>query len=178
MNAPADHVYNVLFLCTGNSARSIMGEVLMNELGKGRFRGFSAGSHPRGEVHPRAIEVLRDYGLPTEGLRSKPWDEFAEPGAPEMDFVFTVCDDAAGETCPIWPGHPITAHWGIEDPARVVGSPVVESAAFVKSFNYLRNRISAFVALPLASIDRLALEAKLKAIGKLDGASTKTETAA
>jgi arsenate reductase len=178
MNAPADRTYNVLFLCTGNSARSIIGEVLTNELGKPRFRGFSAGSHPRGEVDPRAIEVLRDHGLPTEGLRSKSWDEFAEPGAPEMDFVFTVCDDAAGEACPIWPGHPMTAHWGIEDPARIAGSPVEQSAAFVKSFRHLRNRISAFVALPFASIDRLALEARLKAIGRMDGASTRSETAA
>jgi protein-tyrosine-phosphatase len=164
-----DRVYNVLFLCTGNSARSILGEVLLNQLGEGRFKAYSAGSHPRGEV--RALELLRDEGLPTEGLRSKSWDEFAVPGAPAMDFVFTVCDDAAGEACPIWPGQPITAHWGIEDPARVVGTPVIEWAAFVEAFRYMRNRILAFTSLPLASIDRMTLQNQVRAIGSLPGAS-------
>jgi arsenate reductase len=167
----ADPIYNVLFLCTGNSARSIMGEVLLNALGEGRFVAYSAGSHPNGRVHPRALELLRDEGLPTDGLRSKSWDEFALPGAPRMDFVFTVCDDAAGEACPIWPGHPMTAHWGIEDPARVAGTPVVERAAFVQAFKYLRNRIAAFVALPVASLDRMTLQTRIQAIGGLPGAS-------
>lgn len=167
----ADRVYNVLFLCTGNSARSILGEALLNQLGKGRFRGYSAGSHPKGKVHPLALDLLRDEGLPTEGLRSKSWDEFAVAGAPEMDFVFTVCDSAANETCPIWPGHPMTAHWGIEDPAAVVGTPVIERAAFVRALAYMRNRIVAFTSLPLASIDRLTLQNRVRAIGSLPGAS-------
>jgi arsenate reductase len=178
MNAPADRVYNVLFLCTGNSARSILGEVLMNSLGDGRFRAFSAGSHPKGQVHPMAIEVLDEAGLPTEGLRSKSWDEFAIPGAPQMDFIFTVCDDAAGEACPLWPGHPMTAHWGIEDPAKVVGTPVAQRAAFQNAYKYMRSRISAFVALPLSSIDRLALSTKLRDIGRLEGSTGKAGSAA
>ena len=174
----SDRVYNVLFLCTGNSARSVMGEVLINQLGGGRFRGFSAGSTPKGRIHPMTLEVLHDAGLPTEGLRSKPWDEFALPGAPVMDFVFTVCDDAAGETCPVWPGHPMTAHWGIEDPAAVVGTPVTQRAAFQNALRYMRNRVSAFVNLPLASIDRLSLGSRLRDIGRLDGSTSKTGSAA
>jgi arsenate reductase len=166
-----DRVYNVLFLCTGNSARSILGEVLLNQLGSGRFKAYSAGSHPKGKVHPMAIELLKDEGLPIDGLRSKPWDEFAVPNAPVMDFVFTVCDDAAGEVCPVWPGQPMTAHWGIEDPAAVVGTPVIERAAFVQAFRYMRNRIAAFVALPVASLDRMTLQARVRAIGSLTGAS-------
>lgn len=166
-----DRVYNVLFLCTGNSARSILGEVLLNQLGGGRFKAYSAGSHPKGKVHPMAIELLKDEGLPIEGLRSKPWDEFAVPEAPVMDFVFTVCDDAAGEVCPIWPGQPMTAHWGIEDPAAVVGTPVIERAAFVQAFRYIRNRIAAFVALPVTSLDRMTLQARVRAIGSMPGAS-------
>ena len=170
---PADRIYNVLFLCTGNSARSIMGEVLLNQLGHGRFKAYSAGSHPKGQVLPRTLALLREEGLPTEGLRSKSWDEFAEPGAPVMDFVFTVCDDAAGETCPVWPGQPMTAHWGIEDPARVVGTPLVEKAAFVKAFEYMRNRIVAFTSLPISSLDRMSLQNRLQAIGGMPGASLK-----
>ncbi|MDR3471262.1 MAG: arsenate reductase ArsC [Devosia sp.] len=166
-----DRIYNVLFLCTGNSARSILGEVLLNQLGQGRFKAYSAGSHPKGLVHPVALELLRDEGLPTDGLRSKPWDEFAVPGAPVMDFVFTVCDNAAGEVCPIWPGQPMTAHWGIEDPAAVVGTPVIERAAFVQAFRYMRNRIVAFTSLPLASIDRMTLQNQVRAIGGMAGAS-------
>jgi arsenate reductase len=166
-----ERVYNVLFLCTGNSARSILGEVLLNQLGRGRFKAFSAGSTPKGAVHPMALQLLKDEGLPTEGLRSKSWDEFAVPGAPVMDFVFTVCDNAAGEACPIWPGQPMTAHWGIEDPAAVVGTPVIERAAFVQAFRYMRNRIVAFTSLPLASIDRMTLQNQVRAIGSMPGAS-------
>lgn len=166
-----DRVYNVLFLCTGNSARSILGEVLLNQLGEGRFKAYSAGSHPKGQVHPMTLALLSDEGLPTEGLRSKSWDEFAVPGAPVMDFVFTVCDDAAGEDCPIWPGQPVTAHWGIEDPAKAVGTPVIERAAFVQALRYMRNRVVAFTALPLASIDGMTLQNRVRAIGSMTGAS-------
>jgi arsenate reductase len=168
---PADRRYNVLFLCTGNSARSILGEVLLNTMGQGRFRGFSAGSHPKGAVHPLTLETLRAAGLPVEGLRSKSWDEFAGPGAPPMDFVFTVCDDAAGETCPLWPGHPMTAHWGIEDPAKVEGPEFRQRAAFDAALGYMRNRIGAFVNLPIESIDRMTLGTRLAGIGRMDGAS-------
>jgi arsenate reductase len=169
---PADaHVYNVLFLCTGNSARSVLGEALLNDMGGGRFHGFSAGSHPKGQVHPMTLRVLKEAGLPTEGLRSKPWDEFAGPGAPVMDFVFTVCDQAAGEACPIWPGKPVTAHWGLEDPAAVVGPEFKQRAAFEDAMRYMRNRIAAFIALPLSSIDRLTLTSKLKGIGAMDGST-------
>ena len=166
-----DRVYNVLFLCTGNSARSILGEVLLNTMGEGRFRAYSAGSYPKGEVNPMSLEVLRDAGLPTEGLRSKSWDEFAGIEAPKMDFVFTVCDDAAGETCPIWPGQPMTAHWGIEDPAAVAGSEFQRRAAFEDAMRFMRNRVTAFVNLPHASIDRLTLTAKLRGIGAMDGST-------
>jgi len=173
-----DHVYNVLFLCTGNSARSILGEALMNHVGEGRFRAYSAGSTPKGEVHPLTLKTLEKAGISTEGLRSKPWDEFATPDAPKMDFVFTVCDSAAGETCPIWPGQPMTAHWGIEDPAKVGGPEFVREAAFEDALRFLRNRISAFMSLPLASIDRMALSSKLRGIGAMEGSTTKTEGAA
>lgn len=166
-----DRVYNVLLLCTGNSARSILGEVLLNTMGEGRFRGYSAGSHPKGEVNPMSLEVLRAAGLPTEGLRSKSWDEFAGLDAPKMDFVFTVCDDAAGETCPIWPGQPMTAHWGIEDPAAVVGTEFQRRAAFEDALRFMRNRVTAFVNLPHASIDRLTLTARLRGIGAMDGST-------
>jgi arsenate reductase len=162
-------IYNVLFLCTGNSARSILAEALLNKEGVGRFRAFSAGSFPKGEVHPEALSLLRDVGFPTTGLRSKSWDEFAVPGAPEMDFIFTVCDSAAGETCPVWPGHPMTAHWGIEDPAKVEGPD--QKRAFITAMTYLKARISLFMALPLEAIDEMALEAKLKAIGRTEGAT-------
>lgn len=167
---PADH-YNVLFLCTGNSARSILGEAILNSLGDGRFHGYSAGSHPKGAVHPMALQVLREAGIGTNGLRSKSWDEFAAPDAPRMDFVFTVCDSAAGEACPFWPGHPITAHWGIEDPAAVRGNAFSQRAAFEDAFRYMKNRIGAFVSLPLASIDRMSLAARLRGIGAMDGST-------
>ena len=169
-----DAVYNVLFLCTGNSARSILGEAVLNDVGNGRFRGFSAGSAPRGAVNPMALEVLRAAGISTEGLRSKAWDEFASPGAPRMDFVFTVCDNAAGEACPVWRGQPMTAHWGIEDPAAVEGPEFLKRAAFEDALRFMRNRIAAFVNLPMASIDRLALQSKLHGIGGMEGATSKS----
>lgn len=165
--------YNVLFLCTGNSARSILGEALLNQLGGDRFRGFSAGSHPKGQVNPMALEVLSQNGIPTEGLRSKSWDEFAVPGAPNMDFVFTVCDNAAGETCPLWPGHPMSAHWGIEDPADVEGPDFKRRAAFEDALRYMKNRVEAFINLPIESIDRMALGPKLAGIGRMDGSTLK-----
>lgn len=166
------HVYNVLFLCTGNSARSILAESILAKEGAGRFRAFSAGSAPKGEVNPFALKTLAAYGYPAQGFRSKSWLEFAAPGAPVMDFVFTVCDNAAGEACPIWPGQPMTAHWGIEDPAAVEGSDITKEAAFNAAFRYLKNRISVFTALPIARLDRLALDAKLRAIGHLAGATS------
>lgn len=161
--------YNVLFLCTGNSARSILAEALLNKEGAGRFQAFSAGSFPKGEVHPMSLEVLRSLGFDTEGLRSKSWEEFARPDAPPIDFIFTVCDDAAGETCPIWPGHPMTVHWGIEDPAKVEGEGQRE--VFLTALHYLRRRIELFLALPLESIDKMALRTKLREIGRQAGAS-------
>ena len=163
--------YNVLFLCTGNSARSILAEAILNREGKGRFHGFSAGSYPRGEVHPAALALLDELSIPTDGLRSKSWDQFAQAGAPQMDFIFTVCDSAAGETCPIWPGHPTTAHWGIEDPAKVEGQK--QRQAFVTALTYLKARISLFMALPLGDIAEMALEAKLRAIGRSEGATSR-----
>ena len=169
-----DRVFNVLFLCTGNSARSILGEALLNHVGQGRFRGYSAGSTPKGAVHPRTLETLAKAGISIEGLRSKPWDEFAVPAAPKMDFIFTVCDNAAGETCPIWPGQPLTAHWGIEDPAAVNGPEFKQRAAFEDALRFLRNRIGEFVILPLASIDRMALNSRLEAIGAMVGTTTKS----
>ncbi len=155
--------YNVLFLCTGNSARSILAEALLNRAGQGRFRAYSAGSFPKGQVHPAALELLSQLGFATEGLRSKSWDEFAGPDSPQLDFIFTVCDDAAGETCPIWPGHPMTAHWGIEDPAKVEGD---EREGFSRALHYLSNRISLFLALPLESIDKMTLANRLREIGR------------
>jgi arsenate reductase len=157
---------NVLFLCTGNSARSIMAEALLNHVGAGRFRAFSAGSHPTGKVNPIAIETLERARLPIGGLRSKAWDEFALPGAPRLDFIFTVCDNAAGEMCPIWPGKPIAAHWGVEDPAAVEGCDETKRRAFISAFNHLRNRIGMFTSLPLAKLDGLAIKKKLDEIGK------------
>ena len=168
-----DRVYNVLFLCTGNSARSILGEALIHPLAGDRFRGYSAGSTPKGEVHPLTLETLRKAGISTRNLRSKPWDEFATPDAPKMDFVFTVCDNAAGETCPVWPGQPMTAHWGIEDPAAVDGPEFKKQAAFEDAMKYLRNRIGAFMSLPLSSIDRMALTSKLQGIGAMEGSTSK-----
>jgi arsenate reductase (thioredoxin) len=167
----ADRVFNVLFLCTGNSARSIMAESMLRHLGGGRFNAFSAGSRPRGSVNPFALKALSGFNFPTEGLRPKPWDEFATPNAPVMDFVFTVCDQAAGETCPVWPGQPMTAHWGIEDPAAVEGTDIEKERAFVQAAKYLRNRISAFISLPISSLDKVALHNRVRAIGAMEGAS-------
>jgi arsenate reductase len=162
----SDKTYNVLFLCTGNSARSILAEVQLNALGGGRFRGYSAGSHPTGEVNPMTLQLLQQMGLSTDGLRSKSWDEFAAPGAPVMDFVFTVCDRAAGEQCPVWPGQPITAHWGVPDPVIVEGSKDAKFRALKDAAVTLRKRIELFKSLPLASLDRLALKKEVTDIGK------------
>ncbi len=163
----SERPFDVLFLCTGNSARSIMAEQLINHWGSGRFHGFSAGSHPKGTVHPIALELLRHMRLPVEGLRSKSWDEFARSGAPPLDFVFTVCDNAAGEVCPVWPGQPLTAHWGIEDPAAVDGPETERWLAFRKAFRELENRIKVFTSLPIRSLDRIKLQEHVDAIGKL-----------
>ena len=162
----SDRVFNVLFLCTGNSARSILAEALINHWGRGKFRGFSAGSHPKGAVHPIALELLRQMKLPIESLRSKSWDEFAAPAEARLDFVFTVCDNAAGEVCPYWPGQPMTAHWGIPDPASVEGSETDKWLAFRSAFKVLENRIKIFTSLPIASLDGVKLQARLDAIGK------------
>ena len=159
-------IYNVLFLCTGNSARSVLAEVLLNSRGAGRFRAYSAGSRPVGRVNPVAVETLRQAGLPTEGLRSKSWDEFAQPGAPQLDFVFTVCDSAANEVCPIWPGQPVTAHWGLPDPAAVQGSDADKAKAFRDTFIALDRRIGLFTNLPIAGLDQLALRRKITEIGQ------------
>ena len=158
--------YNVLFLCTGNSARSIMAEALLNHWGQGRFRAFSAGSHPKGAVHPLTLQTLDRAHLPTEGARSKSWDEFSQPGAPKLDFVFTVCGNAAKEECPFWPGQPMTAHWGVDDPAAVEGTPEERARAFNRAMRELDARIKLFMALPLASLDTMALQEKLHAIGR------------
>ena len=164
-------VFNVLFLCTGNSARSIFAESIVNHLGAGHFAGFSAGSQPKGVVHPLALQVLQDAGLPTAGLRSKSWDEFAAPGAAHFDFIFTVCDDVAGETCPVWPGHPITAHWGVADPAAAQGTEAHRLHAFRSAYLELDNRIRLFMNLPLKSLERIKLQEHLDAIGKGQSAS-------
>jgi arsenate reductase len=160
------HTYNVLFLCTGNSARSIMAEAVLRREGAGRFNAFSAGSRPTGRVNPWAIDHLAAGGLPTDGLRSKSWNEFAAPGAPEIDFIFTVCDNAAGEVCPVWPGRPITAHWGVPDPAAVEGSDDDKRRAFAAACNALAGRIRLFTSLPLDKIDRLSLARRLAEIGR------------
>ena len=162
-----EKTYNVLFLCTGNSARSILGEALLNHLGKGRFRAWSAGSHPAGKVNPFALELLEKNGLAVDDLRSKNWDEFSQAGAPEFDFIFTVCDNAANEVCPVWPGHPMTAHWGIEDPAAVEGSDEDKRKAFVHAYNQLSRRILLFTSLPLKSLNAMSIKDKLVEIGKL-----------
>ena len=162
-----DTQYNVLILCTGNSARSILGEVLFNVLGKGRFIAYSAGSEPAGRVNPHALELLKQQGFGTEGLRSKSWDEFAGHGVPEIDFIFTVCDNAAGETCPVWPGKPATAHWGIPDPAAVEGDDATKRAAFRKAYDQLARRIQLFMSLPIEKLDKLALKEKLAEIGRI-----------
>ncbi|QGU32250.1 arsenate reductase ArsC [Thermochromatium tepidum] len=161
-----DKVFNVLFLCTGNSARSIFAERIIERWGAGRFRGFSAGSHPRGEVHPLTLELLRRNNYLTDGLRSKDWAEFAKPDAPQMDFVITVCDKAKGETCPVWPGQPMIAHWGTADPAAVEGDELTRLNAFRTAFREIENRIKIFVSLPFASLDRLRLQHELNRIGK------------
>jgi arsenate reductase len=163
----SDGVKNVLFLCTGNSARSILAEALVDHWGQGRFKGYSAGSYPKGEVNPLAIELLRQAGMRVDGMRSKSWDEFAAPGAPVMDFVFTVCDQAAGEQCPIWPGQPITAHWGVPDPAAAEGSPAMRMLAFRQAFSMLERRIKLFVDVRTA-LDRKTMQAKLREIGRID----------
>lgn len=172
-----DKIYNVLFLCTGNTARSILAEAILRKEARGHFRAFSAGSQPKGAVNPFAIKVLESLDYPIDNLRSKSWEEFARPDAPVMDFVFTVCDNAAGETCPLWPGQPMTAHWGIEDPAAVDGTDIVKEAAFVAAFRYLKNRIAAFTSLPLHSIDKLSLGTRLRDIGRGEGSTTGQEKA-
>jgi arsenate reductase (thioredoxin) len=160
-------LYNVLFLCTGNSARSIMAEAILNRVGRGKFRAFSAGSHPKGQVHAETIRLLHSIGYDASGQRSKSWSEFAEPGAPQLDFVFTVCDDAAGETCPLWPGQPITAHWGVPDPAEAKGTEAEIALAFKDAYRMLNQRIGIFTALPLRSLDQLTLQRKLREIGNV-----------
>lgn len=162
----ADKIYQVLFVCTGNSARSILAEGLLNSLGKGRFVAHSAGSHPKDKPHPLALKTLAAHGMPTDGFRSKSWDEFAQAGAPALDFVFTVCDQAAGETCPHWPGQPMTAHWGLPDPAAVQGTPEQQAKAFLDAYVTLRRRIELMLALPVASLDRLSLQREVQDIGK------------
>ena len=172
-----DKTYNVLFLCTGNSARSILAESILNQEGKGRFHAFSAGSYPKGEVNPHALKELTALGYPATGFSSKSWDVFAAPDAPQMDFIFTVCDSAAGEACPVWLGHPMTAHWGVEDPAAVAGTEVEVQRAFAQTARFLKNRISAFLSLPLSSIDKLALEQHLRQIGAMAGSTSTQEKA-
>jgi arsenate reductase (thioredoxin) len=166
-----ERTYNVLFLCTGNSARSILAEGILRKDGQGRFQAYSAGSQPKGTVNPLALRVLEAHGYPTDGYRSKSWDEFAAPGAPVMDFVLTVCDSAAGEACPVWPGHPSIAHWSLDDPAAVEGSDVDRAKAFVRAFQFLKSRIGTFLHLPLASLDQFTIGARLQAIGHLEGAN-------
>jgi len=167
-----DRTYNVLFLCTGNSARSILAESILNRLGKGRFHGFSAGSHPNGRVNPLALDLLRQLDLPTDGLRSKSWDEFAAPTSIHFDFVITVCDNAAGEMCPVWPGHPMTAHWGIPDPAAVEGTDLEKKLAFRQAFKAMETRIKLFLSLPIASIEKMRLKERMDEIGKTPPEST------
>jgi arsenate reductase (thioredoxin) len=164
----ANKIYNVLFLCTGNSARSILAESLLNSLGEGKFRAYSAGSFPKGQVHPMAVDLLKRMNLPTENLRSKSWDEFAAPAAPPIDFIFTVCDNAAGEVCPVWPGKPMTAHWGIADPAAVDGTDVEKASAFRKAFKELETRIKLLISLQIGALDGMTLQARLREIGKSD----------
>lgn len=167
----SEKIYNVLFLCTGNTARSILAEGILARDGQGKFRAYSAGSQPKGMVNPFAIKVLQNFGYSTEGLSSKSWDVFASSDAPKMDFVFTVCDNAAGETCPLWPGQPMTAHWGIADPASVEGTDLDKERAFIEAFRFMRNRIQAFISLPMSAIDKLALKQELSTIGLMEGAT-------
>ena len=178
MDAAADgKEFNVLFLCTGNSARSIMAEAILNREGRAQFRAYSAGSYPKGSVNPHALELLRDLNYDVTSFRSKSWTEFARPDAPKMDFVFTVCDDAAAEACPVWPGQPMTAHWGIPDPAAATGNEAEIGLAFADAYRMLNNRISVFVSLPMRSLDRLALQEHLDSIGKTKGAGRTPATA-
>lgn len=174
----AERPFHVLFLCTGNSARSIIAEAILNRDGRGRFRAFSAGSKPKAAVNPHTLELLQRLGYDTSGLRAKPWTEFAQPGAPALDFVFTVCDGAAGEACPIWPGKPMTAHWGVPDPAAAAGGKAEVGLAFAETFRLLANRISIFANLPLRSLDQLALQSRLDAIGKATDAGENPASAA
>jgi protein-tyrosine-phosphatase len=169
----ADRPFNVLFLCTGNSARSILAEAILNKIGAGKFPAFSAGSQPKGQVHPETLRLLHSLGFDVTRMRSKSWGEFARPGAPSLDFVFTVCDNAAGETCPFWPGQPMTAHWGIPDPAAAQGSEAEIAVAFKDAYRMLSQRIEIFTALPIRSLDKLSLQAKLKDIGRMEGATAK-----
>ena len=169
----ADRPFNVLFLCTGNSARSILAEAILNKIGAAKFQAFSAGSQPKGQVHPETLRLLHSLGFDVTRMRSKSWGEFARPGAPSLDFVFTVCDNAAGETCPFWPGQPMTAHWGIPDPAAAQGSEAEIALAFKDAYRMLSQRIEIFAALPIRSLDKLSLQAKLKDIGRMEGATAK-----
>jgi arsenate reductase (thioredoxin) len=169
------HPFNVLFLCIGNSARSIMAEAILNKLGAGKFRAYSAGSQPKGRVNPHTIQLLQSLGYETSGYRSKSWSEFAKPGAPALDFVFTVCDNAAGETCPVWPGQPMTAHWGIPDPAEAEGSAAEIALAFKNAYRMLFQRLGILTALPIRSLDQLSLQTRLKEIGRMEGATTKAK---
>jgi arsenate reductase (thioredoxin) len=169
--------YNVLFLCTGNSARSIIGEAILNMAGAGNFRAYSAGSQPKGQINPHTIHLLQSLGYDTSGFRSKSWDEFAKAGEPKFDFVFTVCDSAAAEACPVWPGQPMTAHWGIADPAETIGTPAEIALAFKDAYRLLNQRISIFTALPLRSLDRLSLQNKLRDIGHMEGSTAKVPEA-
>jgi protein-tyrosine-phosphatase len=168
-----DRIYSALFLCTGNSARSVMAEAIINKLGRGKFRAYSAGSQPKGQVNPHTLQLLKSLGYDVSGFRSKSWAEFARPGAPALDFVFTVCDNAAGEACPVWPGQPMTAHWGVPDPAEAIGTDAEIALAFSEAYRLLHQRISLFLSLPIASIDRLSLQAKLKEIGRVTDAVAK-----
>jgi arsenate reductase (thioredoxin) len=170
----ADRPYNVLFLCTANSARSIIAEAILTKVAAGKFRAFSAGSHPRGQINPNALQLLQSLGYDISNFRSKSWSEFADPGAPLLDFVFTVCDNAAGETCPVWPGQPMTAHWGVPDPALATGSSAEIALAFKDTYRMLNQRIGIFAALPLRSLDGLSLQHKLREIGQMEGATAST----
>ena len=169
------HPFHVLFLCTGNSARSIMAEAILNKLGAGTFRAYSAGSQPKGKVNPHTRELLQSLGYDTSGFRSKSWNEFAKPGAPALDFAFTVCDNAAGEICPVWPGQPMTAHWGVPDPAEAEGSAAEIALAFKDAYRMLHQRIGVFTALPIRSLDRLSLQRRLEEIGRMHGATAKAK---
>lgn len=168
--------FNVLFLCTGNSARSIMAEAILNKLGSGKFQAHSAGSQPKGRVHPETLRLLQSLGFETSGLRSKSWNEFATPGGPPLDFVFTVCDNAAGEACPFWPGQPMTAHWGVPDPAEATGTPAEIAVAFKEAYRMLHQRIAVFVALPIRSLDQISLQRRLREIGSMDSAKAAEPT--